>query len=383
MATSPSPIRVLFSAGEASGDSYASLLIEAISRNCLEAHDLVFLGVGGSRAEAAGMRLVARSSSWGAIGIFQALKVFPKVIGTHYRMKRLMLKGKPGLFIPIDYGFVNVRLARHAKNNGWKVLYFVPPGSWRRDKQGKDLPYVTDAIVTPFSWSAEILNKMGAHAYWFGHPIRQVVDQRKQEVGPVKRKWLAMLPGSRVHEVEANLPILARTAQSLDMPLVMLVAPSLDCGAIERRWTELGGPSTTFRVGETVGTLLESRSALVCSGTATLEAALCGCPMVVFYGFTPAMNVEAKFLRLKRPKFIALPNILLDRFAVPEHVYLEGISSDTLRNEVLKLWNDTPERRAQLAAFEEIEAILGPVDAIDKAAELACSMLNHLGEAVP
>ncbi|HWD41616.1 MAG TPA: hypothetical protein VG944_22425, partial [Fimbriimonas sp.] len=320
MAISPSPIRVLFSAGEASGDAFAALLTEAIRETCLEQYDLKFMGIGGARSEAAGMELVARSSSWGAIGVLQALKVVPRVWSNHYKMKRLMQRGRPGLFIPIDFGFMNIRLARHAKNNGWKVLYFIPPGSWRRDRQGKDLPTVTDAIVTPFPWSAEILEKMGANVFWFGHPVKQVVESRKQEIGALERTSLAILPGSRLHEIEANLPVLVKTVEPLDSPLVIAVAPGSDAEDLRRRWKVLGGRPAEFVTGNTLKALLGARAALVCSGTATLEAALCNCPTVVLYGFTSAMKFEARFFRLQRPEYIALPNILLNRSLVPEHV---------------------------------------------------------------
>src|SRR5688572_21772274 len=123
-------MRVFFSAGEASGDAYAAALLREMVR-LGSGLRFLFEGVGGSQLSAAGANVVVDSSKWGAISILQSLKVAPRVVGGYSKAKRALRKGRPGLFIPIDFGYVNVRLARYAKKQGWKVLYFIPPGSWR------------------------------------------------------------------------------------------------------------------------------------------------------------------------------------------------------------------------------------------------------------
>ncbi|RYG19321.1 hypothetical protein EON82_21605, partial [bacterium] len=165
-------MRIFVSTGEASGDAYGAALVgELRARGEAGPYE----GLGGTRMRDQDVDLLADSSHWGAITISQSLPLVRRVMGSYYRAKRALSAGQPGLFVPIDFGYVNIRLARHAKARGWKVLYFVPPGSWRRHKQGKDLPAVTDAIVTPFSWSAEILERMGANVRWFGHPIKSLL----------------------------------------------------------------------------------------------------------------------------------------------------------------------------------------------------------------
>ena len=160
----------------------------------------------------------------------------------------------PGLFLPIDFGYVNIRLARHAKRSGWKVLYFVPPSSWRRDKQGKDLPVITDAVATPFSWSADLLAAKGAQAFWFGHPILQLLKERKVGHAPDVSGRIAILPGSRSHEIKENLPLLAAT---LKEPVEFALAPSVNVEKFRAVWQRLAPnrPDDRFTQGDVYGVL--------------------------------------------------------------------------------------------------------------------------------
>lgn len=382
-------MRVFLSTGEASGDAYAAELVEEMRR--LGGSGFRYEGLGGTRMKAARIALVADTSRWGAISIAQSLAAFPRAVGGYYRAKRALDKD-PGLFIPIDFGYANIRLSRHAKNRGWKVLYFVPPGSWRRDRQGKDLASLTDAIATPFSWSAEILVANGAKAHWFGHPIRQLLRKAVNQVEAVETvspfldgPRVAILPGSRKHEIEENLPVIAEAVRSLSSDtggfsplaatLEFALAPNVDEEEVRAQWRRLvpERDHDRFVKGDTYGVLRRGRAAIVCSGTATLEAALCGCPMVVIYRVTKAMVIEAKLIGWRRPRFIALPNILLNRQVVPELVQVEATPL-AIRTHLDGLLGDTPEREAQLAAFEELSTVLGPEDAITQTAQLALEM---------
>ncbi|MBN9503554.1 MAG: hypothetical protein BGO01_19560 [Armatimonadetes bacterium 55-13] len=335
-----------------------------------------FEGIGGARMRAAGVQLYADSSKWGAISIAQAVRVFVRVWSSLIRTKKHLRKGPSGLFIPIDFGFANIRLARFAKKNGWKVLYFVPPGSWRRDRQGKDIPIISDAVVTPFPWSADTLTKMGADAYWFGHPIKQLIAENQS--GEQERKTIAVLPGSRQHELEMNLPLIAASVQGITTdPLEFGLAPSLDVQEFRKEWNRLApGRSDIFTVGDTYGVLKRAKVGIICSGTATLEAALCRCPMIVVYQISKAMQREVKLLRMKRPQFIALPNIILNRMSVPELAEAEGVTKEQVQKALAELLNNDAVRRQQLADFDELDTLLGPANAISKTAALAINLFK-------
>jgi lipid-A-disaccharide synthase len=367
-------MNVFFSAGEASGDAYAAALTTEMRRLNQGRQDLTFTGIGGKRFRGAGASIVADSSGWGAVSILESLKVVPKVMGGYYRAKRFIRRSQPGLLIPIDFGYVNIRLSRHAKNMGWKVLYFVPPSSWRRDKQGRDLPQITDAVATPFSWSADLLNAAGANAYWYGHPIRQLLRDRGVGRAPSESERIAVLPGSRSHEIEQNLPLLAAVVRE---PVEFALAPSVDAARFRAEWQRLapGRSGDLFTSGDVYGVLARCCASVVCSGTATLEAALCRCPMVVIYKFPKIAEIEAKIVRFKLPEFVSLPNLLLQKRAVPELIQWDA-TPENLRRELDLVLKSPEARQGQLADFDDLEQLLGPDDAISRSAELALSLLK-------
>jgi lipid-A-disaccharide synthase len=356
-------------AGEASGDRYAGALAREIK--ALEPAAQLE-GVGSTWLRQQDVRLIADSTSWGAIGALHAASKVPRVLRAVSGIRRAMAAGKPGLFIPIDFGFVNVRMARWAKARGWRVLYFVPPGSWRRDRQGSALPEIADAVSTPFPWSAEMLQSAGVPAHWFGHPLKQLIAESGS--AQVRGNGLAVLPGSRAHEIKTLLPVLAQALGDAP-PIEFALAPSVDRDRFARDWAARcpHRAQDLFIVGDSYGVLGRARAAVVCSGTATLEAALCGCPMVVVYRLPRLTEWEAALLRLPRPKFVALPNILLDRAVVPE-LLQEALTPDSVLRALRPLMAESPERAAQLGAFREIDDVTGPSDAISRTAALACEI---------
>ena len=359
-------MRIFFSAGEASGDAYAA---ELAARCSIWASDLE--GIVGRRGQEAGIRMVADNRRWGAIGIFESLRVAPRVLRGYRRAIRALRNGSPGLFVAIDFGFLNVKLCTRAKALGWKTLYFVPPGSWRRNKQGSDLPRIADEIVTPFEWSAKILRGMGASAHWFGHPLKQMA--RERAVRTEERSGVAILPGSRMHEIAYNLPVIAESLRDFEGPVILSRAPNVDADALRALWRGLSGADAQLE-DDVYRTLSRARVAIVCSGTATLESVLCGCPLVVVYRGGKVMEFEAR-LRGVRPEHIALPNILLDRRAIPELIQREA-TPEAIGDWVRRLSEDSAERAAQLSAFEEIDALLGPSDCLDQTAAL----MRRMGE---
>ncbi|MBA3726107.1 MAG: hypothetical protein H0W86_06555 [Armatimonadetes bacterium] len=363
------PPRVLISAGEASGDAVGAELVKEMRRQGFNGE--VF-AVGARKLEQAGAQLIADSSTWGALGVYQALKMAPKLLIGARGVSKWLESKVPDLVIAIDFGYMNVRLCRKAKKLASKVLYFMPPGSWRKDRQGSDLAHVADKIATPFSWSADLLRKAGANVEWVGHPAVQMAG----EACDGERDVLAILPGSRKHEIELNLPVFARAVALLgEMAAkpVIVAAPNADSGMLGRLWNKHCPTKAEVSRAGPYETLKRSRAAIICTGTATLEAAVCRTPMVAAYVLDPLMILEAKLIRLK-VDFIALPNILLEKHAVPE-LYHPNASPETIAIETSKLLRDSAERQAQLDDFEEIVKILGPNDAITRTAKMALELI--------
>jgi lipid-A-disaccharide synthase len=361
-------MKVFLSAGEASGDAYGAALVE---RMRVLRPSASFVAIGSERLRASGADIVADSRDWGAISIVESAKVYLRVRRGR-SIARKVLAGDPGLFLPIDFGALNIQLAREAKARGWKVLYFIPPGSWRRDRQGKDIPAVTDLAVCPFPWAAEMLTRMGANASFFGHPLKELLGPPTAQ----PREGLAVLPGSRSHELRELLPVFARALRGFGEPVTLALAPHLSVAQVRRRWLELSGrENDAFRSGETTAVLRTSRAALVCSGTATLEAALCRTPMVVAYRVSKPIEWEARLVRFQVPQFVSLPNLVLERMAVPELIQ-NAATPKAIREAVDAILGDGPARGGQLRAFGELDDALGPDNALTRTAALAVRMLD-------
>jgi lipid-A-disaccharide synthase len=369
-------VRIFLSTGEASGDMYGAYLLREI-RKLQPKSPMRIEAIGGRLLKAEGAYMVADSSRWGAMGVVEAAKVFPRVARSYARAKKLLRTGEPGLFVPIDFGFMNVKLCAYAKQVGWRVLYFMPPGSWKRSVHGESLPSITDEVVTPFEWSSGVLSAQGAHVHWYGHPLKQVLhDSSNVEVERDPAR-IAILPGSRAPEVDMNMSVIARAADRITkyITLEFAVASSIDPNHVVRLWRRhyQGERPVIFTQDDAMGVLRRCHAAIVCSGTATLQAALCRCPMVVIYRVSKMAEMEARVLRI-RPKFISLPNIVLNKSVVPELIQ-QAASPKAIAIELLQLVEEGPERQAQLEAFEQVDELLGGEDAITRTASLALRLL--------
>lgn len=368
-ATNGNPLmRVLFCAGEASGDLYAS----QIASRLLEIDpSLPIGGIGGSRfARVANLPLIQDSSSWGSISILQSIREGLGALGSFREFKRVLREGPPGIFVPIDFGFMNLRLAKAAKESGWKVVYFSPPGAWRRDRQGTDLPQLADHIVTPFPWSAEILGKMGANVHFFGHPLKEIHRENRLSAD---RKGTALLLGSRRSEIEQLLPIGQKL--KLNDPVKVPTQP--------RYFDEIRGVFGEGAVDASVDgvmmrTLASSEYGVVCSGTATLEAAIAKTPMVVIYRVSKWVELETKLIGWKRPQFFSQPNILLQRAVVPELIQ-EDCNVEQIQSAYDRLQN---QGEMQQEAFAELDDLLGGDRAISETAALVMEIRKRSGDLI-
>lgn len=353
---------LLLSAGEASGDAYGAAIVEAMRARGFVGR---LRAVGGTKLAAAGAQLVADSRGWGAVGILESAQVAPAVIRGYRKAARALQASEPGLFVPIDFGYVNIRLARRAKEQGWKVLYFVPPGSWRRDRQGSDVASLSDVIVTPFPWSADLLRAQGADARFFGHPLLDLMPPPRP--GP-REPRLAVLPGSRKHEVRANLAVAVEAAGILGLPITVGLAPNL----AEDDVGPFAGPNVQISRGAH-GPLQACQAAIVCSGTATLEAALLGCPQVVIYRGDWKTVLE---FRIRKPQFehISLPNILLRRRVVAELLDRDA-NPERIAAELREVLPAGRREAEVQAAYAEVARLAEPRGCIERTADVCLALL--------
>jgi len=361
--------KVFICALEASADFYGAALAKRLLQ---EGVDVV--GSGGRHMRNSGMRLVA-NSSWGVLGANDALKRAPKLLPSAAKIASSILFTKPGLFIPIDGAGFNVPLCKLAKKCGWRVLYFIPPQSHQEHTEARDLPRITDAVVTPFARSADSLRSQSVNAYCWGHPLSELIYSGTSE--STERSAIALLPGSRPSEIKTNLPILAELAKSINERFVISAAPTTSVAKIRKEWSRLTGAAGEITDVPVSQLLSKSSAAVVCSGTAVLEAALCDCPTVVFYRASEKLEAEARRrFGGARPAFIALPNIIMNRQIFPE--LLQGDATPIkIFSELKSIIHDEGGKRSkQMQDMAELRKSLGGTHALSKSCELVMSLLN-------
>ena len=370
--------RIMIIAGEASGDLHGAGLAAKLKEMLPEAD---IQGIGGRRMHDAGVKILYDSSAWSAIGIAEALKVVPRLALAFWNLRANLKSNPPDLLVLIDFGAFNFQIARGLRRSGVKVLYYFPPSSWYRDADYTGLRDTVDRVVTPFPWSAEALRKCGIRADFFGHPLLDVVKPslpRKEFCAQfgfdAERPIIGLFPGSRTQEIANNLPVLLTSAERL-----LESIPELQFAVPLAHEDEIKIPVSPVHIkllqGMAYDVLAHSRAAVVTSGTATLEAAILGCPMVIIYRGSRLTTLEFQLRRGQRIKFIGLPNIILDRPAIPE-LTAENASPRRISELMLKLIPDSPERAEMLSDLAKAKTILGEPGAVEKTARVVLEMLG-------
>ncbi len=284
--------------------------------------------------KAAGCEIVTDSSEFGIIGLSEVLSGYRKIKAALDRFKKMVEKKPPSLIVFIDYPEFNTRLAKHAKKCGVPVLYYISPQVWAwRKGRSKKIARSVDHMAVVFPFEVDIYEKEGLETTFVGHPLIDAVKvekaaaEIKQEMGVGKdKKLIGLLPGSRSKEIQGLLPAMLESAEimasrSPEFEFVIPLAHTVD-----RRLVEVMLPRYHVQVKVVEGMTHEVMKAadlvFVASGTATLETAILGTPMVVVYK-TSALTYHLVKL-IASAEHIALPNIVAGKEIVPELIQDEA-----------------------------------------------------------
>ena len=375
-----SPVRILISAGEASGEMYGAQLIEALLRR---SPSLEFFGVGGERMRAVGCDTVVDAKKLAVVGITEILSHVREIYGLFHRLIAEADRRRPNLAIVIDSPAFNWRVARQMHKRGIPVVYYVCPQfwAWRQTRVRLLRKYVTKALVI-FPFEEKFYRDRGVDATFVGHPLAEVphpaierADYAVQYKLDPEKHWITLMPGSRVKEVRMNLPIMLEAAAQLDRAFEFLlpIAPTLEC-----HWLEglVGRQAITF-VPEALPALWHSRAGIIASGTATIEAAAMSTPFVMVYRVSPLTYIMGK-PRVKVRHF-AMVNLIAGEEVVSELVQRQFTANNVVMrlNEIIP---DGPRRDRMLEGLARVKASLRSLDATDArhAAERAAEAVLEL-----
>lgn len=386
---------ILLIAGDVSGDVHCARLAQTL----LERHpDWSLHALGGSHLKQAisqspGSHFLADTSGCSAIGMVSASTIYFRCRSLGQRVLDFVQTQPVDAVVLCDWGGFNGRLLPHLRALGIPVLYYFPPRSWQKTGgAGLAIAEFVTRVATPFRWSAARLQAAGCQAEWVGHPaLENLCPKTKRravraEFGIEKNEpVVALLPGSRRSEIRILAPTLAKAAALLraerPMHFVAVVPRSMkhEARAFLPDWI----PIITDRAGDA---LLACDAAMVKTGTATLEAVLADAPQVAVYDASLARGLEWYLLwAWKRIPFIAMPNIILQRMAVPELLGW-NCRPRKIARAVLSLLDDENIRDRMLGDYRSIRRALGselPVPATERTAEIVEEMLVQTKRLIP
>jgi lipid-A-disaccharide synthase len=350
------PVKYYIIAGEASGDLHGSNLIKELRKNDAAADIRCW---GGDKMQEAGGTLVKHYRELAFMGFLEVLMNLRTIFRNLKFCKEDILQYKPDAVILIDYPGFNLRIAKWAKQQGLKVIYYISPQVWAwKEGRVKMMKQCIDKMIVILPFEKDYYkNKWDWEVEYVGHPLIEVIQSNKLEVrstGLSDRPIVALLPGSRKQEILKKLPIMLEVSKSFPAyQFIVAKAPGLD----EQFYNELLKPysNVSFVSNKTYDLLLQSNAALVTSGTATLETALFEVPEVVCYkGSWLSYQIGR---RLVNVKFISLVNLIMDRLVVKELIQ-DQLTVENLKKELEALLND-PSKKEQLQKdYKQLQELL-------------------------
>jgi lipid-A-disaccharide synthase len=374
-------------AGERSGDVYGAELATALLARLPE---LEIFGCGGDAMRQAGVDTVVDAKEFALMGIAELVADLPRVYRRFHSLLDEVERRKPQLAVLIDSPSLNLRLAKRLKRRHIRVVYFVSPQIWAWKKwRIKHIKARVDKMLCIFDFEEEIYKRAGIPVEYVGNPLVDLVRPTKTREEFLTAAGLdpdiptvALLPGSREKEVEYNLHTMldaaSRLALARKIQFIVVVAPQLD-----PKWMEshiqrgyVGRAALRTVTGETHDALRHSDAAVVASGTATVEAALCELPMVVVYRVAPLTFRLGKMM-VDVP-FYSMVNLLAGKPVVKELIQHDFTAAKVAAQVEYLL--DHPEAREEMRGeFRALKPRLGPGGAIQKAADAIVRELQPAG----
>ncbi len=379
----PAP-RICIIAGEVSGDQHASALVRALRE---ERPDLECFGTGGQCMRAQGVETLYDIRDLAVMGFSEVLRRYGFFRKVFHHLCAELDQRKPDVVILVDYPGFNLRFAEQAHRRGIKVIYYISPQvwAWKKSRIPK-MARVIDHLMTIFPFEAKHFADSGLQVTFVGHPlIDELGDPDAMPSHEAALPWadspgIALLPGSRVHEVERILPTMLDACRSLlaarpGTPFIIASASDELSTQIEAQLLDYADIAAHISIvtGRTRAVLRDAKAAWVASGTATLETALLRCPMVICYRVGALTYALAK--RVVKLDHVGMVNIIAERGLCPEYIQ-DDATAKSLSDAILPLLEDTQERRDMLEGYQHVIATLGDSGAADRAAKVVLDEIN-------
>ena len=363
-------MKIMFSAGEASGDMHGANLARALKALDPE---IELLGMGGSQMAQAGVRIVYDINNLGFIGVGEILRKIPFFFRLRTQLLQVMQEEKPDVLVCIDYPGFNMRLIEKARAAGIRVVYYILPTIWAWHKsRGKVIAEHTDLAISLFPFEAKLYEELGARVAYAGHPLLDVVhpemtkDEALQAFGlDAAKQTILLMPGSRLQEVRGLLPVMLAAVKEITAQRdgVQFLIPR--ASTIEESVLQELIPAELENVHVASGHVYDmmniSTAAVAASGTATLETALMGLPTLLIYRVSSLTYWLSKIL--VHIQSIGLPNIIMGHRIMPE-LWQDEVTPEAIAADMVTLLTDKQAWQERHEAMLSVRKEMGEPGAV-------------------
>ncbi|MBT5375600.1 MAG: lipid-A-disaccharide synthase [Nitrospinaceae bacterium] len=374
----------LIVAGEASGDLHGSKLVSALKVQFPRAR---FSGMGGERMRQEGVKTFFGIERMGAVGIIEVLGDFDHYYKVYRTLKKEIASRRYDAVIFIDYPTLNLRLAKQARRFDCPVFFFISPQIWAwRKGRIKEIRETVRKMFVILPFEEKLYLDAGVDAEFLGHPFIDVVypsrtraeSQQKYSLNP-EVKTVGLLPGSRMNEVNSLLDVMIEAAEKLQNELgncqfLLPIADSIDPNLIRQR---LGANPLGIQMiqGETYDVMNSCDTLIIASGSATLEAGILGCPMVIIYKLNPLTYWMVRWL-IKVP-FIGLVNLVAGEEVAPELIQGD-VTAENISAKVLASLRSPEKQKAVRERLLKIKESLGEPGVMKVVAKRIADSMDEL-----
>lgn len=369
-------MKIMFSAGEASGDLHGASLARAIHK---QDPSVEFIGMGGDRMAEAGVRIVYDIKNLGFIGIGEILRKIPFFFRLRDFLVETMKREKPDVLVCVDYPGFNMRLIKKARAAGIPIVYYILPTIWAWNKsRGPVIAKYTDLAVSLFPFEAELYRDLGTNVVYAGHPLVDEVQPSMTKEAAMDyfgldkdKRTILLMPGSRLQEVKGLLPAMLEAAKIIKqtVPDIQFILPR--ASTIERELLEnmIGAAGVPVTIGEkNVYDMMNiSAAAIASSGTATLETALMALPTVLIYKVSELTYLLSKIL--VHVTNIGLPNIIMGRRIMPE-LWEHDVTGDNIAKVIIPVLTDAKQWQKMSDDMAEVRTTMGEKGVMDRTAAM-------------
>ena len=362
-ATESHPLTIALCAGEASGDLLGAHLMNAIRKQYPQVN---FIGIGGPRMLAAGINSLYDQEKLAVRGFVEVVRKLPEILSIRRGLIKALKQIRPQVFVGIDAPDFNLGVAMQLKRAGIATVHYVSPSVWAwRRKRVKKIVKQVDEVLCLFPMEPELYQQAGGQARFIGHPLAQIlpvhIDKAARRIQlrlSAQDPVFVLMPGSRVSEINFMAPLFLQAAEIIlqRYPQAQFLLPLATVATRKRMLEILAQPvwqKLPIRIMNAHADMACQAAdvALVTSGTATLEVALCQCPMVISYKISSLTYAYVKH-KIKVP-YVGLPNILLGKNVVPE-LLQHNATPQKLAQAVLHWYESPAEVRAVQNDFERL-----------------------------